>query len=83
MLPIYFIDFEDSFSYNILAQAEKVLARPVQLISYKNLHEIEIGTNVKGIFIFGPGPGHPADYPSVRSLLDKICQSSQAFFMGI
>lgn len=80
------IDFDDSFTYNILQELEETGLK-VQLINWK---DFECLPDERTILVLGPGPGHPDDYeaifPLIRNwLADKrpflgICLGHQLFW---
>lgn len=66
MGPIWLVDFEDSFTYNIAAEFE-ALGRPVEVIPWRGL-TLPAQTR-PGLLVLGPGPGHPDEYPIEEILL--------------
>jgi len=80
-----FIDFEDSFTYN-LVQELFLVGFDVKVIQWKDYEE----NPEEGLLVLGPGPGHPDDYqkifPFIREWLrDKkplfgVCLGHQIFW---
>ncbi len=73
---IFYVDFEDSFSHNILAECWKVGLKP-QFLSSKKL-----SWDKPGVYLYGPGPGHPHDYTDFLTRLKTHLQSPQFFHFG-
>jgi anthranilate/para-aminobenzoate synthase component II len=70
-----FIDFEDSFSYNIIQELELVGFK-VEVINWKNYdHNPD-----SGLLVLGPGPGHPDDYQRIYSLLQNWLKHKRPLF---
>ena len=74
------IDFNDSFTYNIVAFLSKRLK--VEVVSFRHFAQ-----NSQAYFsrfryyVLGPGPGHPGDYPEMFSLVD--CLLKERSFLHI
>lgn len=71
-MKIVIVDFDDSFTFNILAEL-KVLGFSVQVINWTDFDE----TVDFDLLVLGPGPGHPHDYASLFPLVKKILASSK------
>jgi anthranilate/para-aminobenzoate synthase component II len=79
------IDFDDSFTFNILQELE-VAGFEVRVINWQDFDYLPSD----GLLVLGPGPGHPDDYqrlfPLIRMWLDKhnpflgICLGHQIFW---
>lgn len=84
---IFVVDFNDSFTYNIVSEIYKVNTN-VEVINYQlfDLQFINLIENqfyVVGI-VLGPGPGHPKEYDSIKSLVDYLLKKPNKFkLMGI
>ncbi len=64
------VDFEDSFTYNILQELRTTGFR-VQIIDWR-----EFKSNLKAdLLVLGPGPGHPVDYSQIFPLIHDAFQS--------
>lgn len=70
-----FIDFEDSFSYN-LVQALADAGFEVDVLSWK---DYEVNPS-EGLLVLGPGPGHPDDYQKTFPLLKQWLNDERPFF---
>lgn len=67
-----FIDFDDSFSYNVVQELTEVgfQVEVIHWMDFESLPEI-------GLLVLGPGPGHPDDYQRVFSLLKEWIQNQK------
>lgn len=75
MKKVTFIDFEDSFSYNVVQElTEQGFA--VKVIPWQDFEE----NPVEGILALGPGPGHPDDYQKIFPLVRKWLDEKKPFF---
>lgn len=80
-----FIDFDDSFSFNVVQELTEV-GFNVTVMHWKDYEN----NPESGLLILGPGPGHPDDYiqifPLVKDWLNKekpfvgICLGHQIFW---
>lgn len=70
-----FIDFEDSFSYNVIQELTDVGFK-VEILSWKDYEE----NPLEGLLVLGPGPGHPDDYQKIFPLLKKWLDEEKPFF---
>jgi anthranilate/para-aminobenzoate synthase component II len=75
MTKATFIDFEDSFSYNVV-QELSLIGLDVQVVHWKD-YEVN---PVEGLLILGPGPGHPEDYQSIFPLVKSWLKDDRPFF---
>jgi anthranilate/para-aminobenzoate synthase component II len=71
-MKIVIIDFDDSFTYNILGELKQI-GFPSEVIHWS---EFSPETSFD-LLILGPGPGHPHDYASLFPLLRNILQGPQ------
>jgi len=63
-----FIDFNDSFSYNILSEFY-LLDEKLDIINIDQLNDSYMSYC---FYVFGPGPGHVADYKQYFKFIQKI-----------
>jgi len=70
-----FIDFEDSFSFNVV-QELTLAGFNVKVINWKDFEE----NPADGLLVLGPGPGHPDDYQQLFPLIKKWITDKKPFF---
>lgn len=70
-----FIDFEDSFSYNVVQELTEV-GFSVEVVHWKDLESLP----GDGLLVLGPGPGHPDDYQSLFPLIRDWLAQGRPFF---
>jgi anthranilate/para-aminobenzoate synthase component II len=70
-----FIDFDDSFSYNIIQELTEV-GYEVNVINWKDYEE----NPSQGLLVLGPGPGHPDDYLQIYPLIKSWLALKKPFF---
>jgi anthranilate/para-aminobenzoate synthase component II len=70
-----FIDFEDSFSYNVVQELTSVGFK-VEVISWKDYER----NPDEGLLVLGPGPGHPDDYQQLFPLIKDWLSSERPLF---
>ncbi len=70
-----FIDFEDSFTYNVVQELTD-LGLAVDLISWIDFEE----ETDHDLLVLGPGPGHPEDYQRIFPLIHSWIQKGKPFF---
>jgi anthranilate/para-aminobenzoate synthase component II len=70
-----FIDFEDSFSYNVVQELIQV-GFEVDVIAWKDFEN----NPPEGLLVLGPGPGHPDDYQSLFPLIRSWLAAQRPFF---
>lgn len=75
MIKATLIDFEDSFTYN-LVQELLVAGFNVEVINWKDFE----ANPSEGLLVLGPGPGHPSDYQSIFPLLKSWLSDKKPFF---
>lgn len=83
---IYFLDFEDSFSFNILSELYSLEFKDIKIIKKEKLEVFlqKIDTSKNHTLILGPGPGHPDQYPNLISFIFKeLSRKSKISFLGI
>jgi anthranilate/para-aminobenzoate synthase component II len=81
---IFLLDFNDSYTFNIVAQFYHLQKTHVTVVSPKNhlsICKLALKNPKNYALILGPGPGHPGDYP-VSALLPAMEQANIAT-MGI
>ncbi|MBT3981869.1 MAG: aminodeoxychorismate/anthranilate synthase component II [Bacteriovoracaceae bacterium] len=80
------VDFDDSFTWNIVSTLAGV-GIEVEVIPYKKFVEFfksKIATSDQKYFIiYGPGPGHPREYCDLGPVISELLNSEQHFQMGI
>lgn len=70
-----FIDFEDSFSFNVVQELE-LQGFQVTVISWKDYEE----NPAEGLLVLGPGPGHPDHYQRIFPLVKEWLGAKKPFF---
>jgi anthranilate/para-aminobenzoate synthase component II len=85
MKKILFLDFEDSFTYNVVQSFEQ-LEVYVDVISWSDFNS----NFDHDLLVLGPGPGHPNDYlsifPEIKNWLNQgkklfgLCLGHQIFW---
>ena len=74
-MKVTFIDFEDSFSFNLVQELSDA-GFNVDVISWKDFEN----NPSEGILALGPGPGHPDDYQKIYPLLRNWLDEKRPFF---
>jgi anthranilate/para-aminobenzoate synthase component II len=67
----YFVDFNDSFSFNVIAELLKNNIQ-IKCINYNEF--IKFNFNKQDVIMLGPGPGHPRDYDNVLAKTTHLIQ---------
>jgi len=84
MKPVYLLDFEDSFTFNI-ASIVASMGFDVEVIPFAKvksfLETFQPSTPV--VLIYGPGPGHPEDHSSIFFSIRRLRENQLIFHMGI
>lgn len=75
MSRVLFIDFEDSFTYNVVQELTK-LGPVVEVINWKEFH----ATTDHDLLVLGPGPGHPDDYQTLFPLIEQWLSLGKKIF---
>lgn len=80
-----FIDFDDSFTYNVV-QGLELAGIPTEVLSWRDFEALPSD----GLLVLGPGPGHPDEYQRIFPLLTEwirnkrpllgICLGHQIFW---
>lgn len=70
-----FIDFEDSFTFNVVQELTEVG------LSVEVLHWKDFSQNLNhDLLVLGPGPGHPDDYQTIFPLITEWQKSGNKIF---
>jgi anthranilate/para-aminobenzoate synthase component II len=80
-MKVFFVDFQDSFSFNILSELYELGIRNVEFIERKEAHFF-LQNIQEGVVILGPGPGHPQEY-RLSQVLRPALKKKKCFFWGI
>lgn len=75
MMKATFIDFDDSFTFNVVQELTEV-GFSVQVIHWKDFEFLP----ETGLLVLGPGPGHPDDYQRIFPLVREWIGSHRPFF---
>ncbi len=78
---IVIVDFNDSFTHNIAAQLHQ-MNLGCDVVSHLEIQTIEEEDEKRAI-IYGPGPGHPADYPHLNQVIQSLSERDNIYQMGI
>lgn len=70
-----FIDFEDSFTYNVVQELTEA-GFDMTIINWKDFDELP----ESGLLVLGPGPGHPDDYQRLFPLIEEWLGEKRPFF---
>jgi anthranilate/para-aminobenzoate synthase component II len=75
MKTALFIDFEDSFSFNVIQRLQE------SGLNIRRLNWKEFSTlSDEDLLVLGPGPGHPDDYASIFPLVHEWIKQGRGFF---
>jgi len=77
MKSALFIDFEDSFSFNVIQELIE-LGLSVEVLNWKEFRSI----SKHDLLVLGPGPGHPNDYQNIFHLI-KSWQNENKKIFGV
>lgn len=75
MRKVSFIDFEDSFSFNVVQELVE-LGLSVEVISWQDFETLP----TTDLLVLGPGPGHPDDYQRIFPLVEEWLSQGRPFF---
>jgi anthranilate synthase component 2 len=75
MKTALFLDFDDSFSYNVL-QELNYCGLEVDIIKWFEFS----GDSQHDLLVLGPGPGHPDDYKKIFPLIEGWLHSNKKIF---
>lgn len=85
-MRVLLCDFDDSFTYNIFTELNKISAAKVEVIELKEilstLQELA-SSDEKILVVLGPGPGHPSQYSYLLKTIASIMKCSNVFLCGI
>lgn len=70
-----FIDFEDSFSYNVVQELTQI-GLDVEVIAWNDFDK----NPTEGLLVLGPGPGHPDDYERIFPQVSEWLKNRKPFF---
>jgi anthranilate/para-aminobenzoate synthase component II len=70
-----FVEFDDSFSYNVCQELTDV-GFSVRMLNWKDFDELP----EEGLLVLGPGPGHPDDYQRIFPLIERWIKMNKPFF---
>lgn len=75
MKEALFIDFDDSFSWNVVQELETAdfHVTVMHWMDFESLPE-------QGLLVLGPGPGHPDDYQRIFPLIEDWLNRKKPFF---
>lgn len=71
-----FVDFEDSFSYNVVQELFDV-GVDADVVNWGDFSGV---SQEYDVLIFGPGPGHPDDYQNLFPILKSYLAENRPFF---
>ncbi|MBA2404002.1 MAG: aminodeoxychorismate/anthranilate synthase component II [Bdellovibrionales bacterium] len=77
MKKALFVDFEDSFSFNVVQELTNI-GLTVEVISWLDFAQV----TDHDLLVLGPGPGHPDDYQNIFDLI-KSWQTAGKKILGI
>lgn len=75
MKSALFLDFEDSFTYNVIQELEQSGLR-VEVRHWSDFS----GEESFDLLVLGPGPGHPDDYQQIFPLLTEMLKQKEKIF---
>lgn len=75
MKKVCFLDFDDSFTYNIIQELTE-LSFTVEVLHWQDFERLP----VCDLLVLGPGPGHPDDYQRIFPLLRQWLLEKRALF---
>lgn len=70
-----FVDFEDSFSYNVVQELTEI-GFQVTVIHWRDFETLP----ETGLLVLGPGPGHPDDYQQLFPMLKTWISDKKPLF---
>lgn len=86
MKKMYIIDFQDSFTYNIVAEVKKLNFYKIEVHDHLELDQLVrrvLLNKEEVIFLLGPGPGHPRDYQLAIDIIKNLINQPFVFLFGI
>jgi anthranilate/para-aminobenzoate synthase component II len=83
---VLFIDFDDSFSANIIEELKK-RSESLKVVNWRVLKGLSFLSDVNfanvSLVVLGPGPGHVDDYKQISQTILQMIRDSSVFFWGI
>jgi anthranilate/para-aminobenzoate synthase component II len=76
MRKALFIDFDDSFTWNVVQELE-ICGFTVTVLHWMDLEEKVPETD---LLVLGPGPGHPDDYQRIFPVIEAWLKEKKPFF---
>ena len=70
-----FIDFDDSFSFNVVQELTEIGLR-VKVISWTEFNFV----SDHDLLVLGPGPGHPDEYQKIFDIIKSWQQAGKKIF---
>lgn len=70
-----FVDFEDSFSYNVVQELTEI-GFQVSVVHWRDFESLP----ESGLLVLGPGPGHPDDYQQLFPMLKTWLAEKKPLF---
>ncbi|MGB0454784.1 MAG: aminodeoxychorismate/anthranilate synthase component II [Bacteriovoracaceae bacterium] len=77
-----YLDFHDSFSWNVIDLFSKNHFK-LSRHSYKDIQNVVDSKSAPELIVLGPGPGHPNDYFEVIDHLRPLFEQGRTFFVGV
>ena len=74
------IDFEDSFTFNLLQLFDEVGVK-LSVVHWRDLSSIDYSD--LSLVVLGPGPGHPDDYKTIYDFINKILVDTSVYVFGV
>ncbi len=75
MKKALFIDFDDSFTWNVIQELE-ISGFEVTVLHWMDLESVPD----TDLLVLGPGPGHPDDYQRIFSVINEWLKMKKPFF---
>lgn len=75
MKKVLFIDFEDSFSFNVVQELTQI-GLQVEVISWTEFNSV----TDHDLLVIGPGPGHPDDYHYIFDVIRDWQKAGKKMF---
>ena len=79
---IFFVDFEDSFTFNVISELKKMNINPKVVSVHDWKQEILEHPSINTLSILGPGPGHPDEY-KMKEVIQKIIYDKEHTLFGL
>jgi len=75
MKQALFLDFQDSFTYNVVQELEDIGIR-VKVIPWQDFTSLES----EKLLVLGPGPGHPDEYAEIFEMILRWLEMGKNIF---